>query len=62
MAGNKHKNSPMVSIKSATWTAVLIKLVLSCAAVIASLAVVSALAQSVVPDGETPRFHNTFFN
>lgn len=36
----------MVSVRSATWTVVLVELVLSCAMLIASLAVASAQAQS----------------
>ncbi|KAH7700633.1 gland protein G16H02, partial [Aphelenchoides avenae] len=41
----------MVSVRSATWTVVLVELVLSCAMVIALLAIVSAQAQSVTKDG-----------
>uniref|UniRef100_A0A915ERX3 Uncharacterized protein n=1 Tax=Ditylenchus dipsaci TaxID=166011 RepID=A0A915ERX3_9BILA len=45
------KTEKMVSIRSWTWTVVLVQLVLSCAALIASLAIVSAQAQSTSRDG-----------
>ena len=44
----------MVSVRSATWAILLLELVLSCAAIIASVAVVSAQAQSTSALGPTP--------